>query len=348
MVTMAMQEMSNGGAVFVQTNEPRNKVIAIERDADGRLGMKTEYETGGAGTDAPHLPSQGSVVLTGDGRFLLAANAGSADVTVFRVNGAQLERIATVGSGGTQPRSIAEHAGTVFVLNTGKPTITSFRLDDDGLTPMVGGETMLMAADGDPAQIGLTPGGRALVVTERGSDAIVTYPVAADGSLGEPMSMPSSGPTPYGFAFTSKSTLVVTEAFRAEKGAAAASSYAMADAAWSPVTRSLGNGMSEICWAVVTPDDRFAFTTNFADSTVSRFAIAADGSIELEDATAGSVGERRPGLRDEDLSQDGRFLFAIDADKGGVVGWRVEADGSLTAVSSIDGLPTTIAGLAAR
>jgi hypothetical protein len=33
----------------------------------------------------------------------------------------------------------------------------------------------------------------------------------------------SQGPTPYGFALTSGGTLVVTEAFRAEKGAAAAS-----------------------------------------------------------------------------------------------------------------------------
>jgi 6-phosphogluconolactonase len=158
----------------------------------------------------------------------------------------------------------------------------------------------------------------------------------------------SSGPTPYGFAFASNGTLVVTEAFRAQKGAAAASSYTLTDGTPAPKTRSLANGMSEICWAVVTSDDRFAYTTNFAESTVSRFAIAADGSISLEDASAGSIGERRPGLRDEDLSEDGRFLFAIDADGGSVVGWRIGEDGSLTMTGSRDGLPNTIAGLAAR
>jgi 6-phosphogluconolactonase (cycloisomerase 2 family) len=345
---MTMQTMSDTGAVFVQTNEPRNRVLAFQRDGEGRLTQTGALETGGAGTDAPHLPSQGSVVLSKDRRFLLVANAGSGDVSVFRVQGAMLEPIGTVASGGTEPRSIAEHNGLVFVLNTGKPTIASFRLTDDGLAPVVGGETMLMAADGDPAQIGFTPDGRALVVTERGADAIVTYPVHEDGTLGDPMSAASSGPTPYGFAFASNGTLVVTEAFRAEKGAAAASSYAMGDRAWNPATRSLGNGMSEICWAVITPDDRFAYTTNFADSTVSRFAIAMDGSITLEDATAGDVGERRPGLRDEDLSDDGRFLYAVDADKGAVVGWSIGDDGALAPAVTIDGLPTTIAGLAAR
>src|SRR3712207_7431395 len=51
---------------------------------------------------------------------------------------------------------------------------------------------------------------------------------------------------------------------------AAASSYALVDGSLEPRTPSVGNGRSEICWAVVTPDDRFAFATNFADGAVSR------------------------------------------------------------------------------
>ena len=127
-----------------------------------------------------------------------------------------------------------------------------------------------------------------------------------------------------------------------------ASSYTTDEGSLTPRTRSLANGMSEICWAVVTPDDRFAYATNFAESTVSRFGIDTDGSIALEDAAAGSVGESRPGLRDEDVTDDGRFLFAIDADGGSVLGWRIGADGSLSQTGSREGLPNSIAGLAAR
>ena len=54
-----------------------------------------------------------------------------------------------------------------------------------------------------------------------------------------------------------------------------------------PVSRSVGNGRSEICWAVVSTDGRYAFTTNFADGAVSRYAIEDDGSLTLEDAAAG-------------------------------------------------------------
>jgi 6-phosphogluconolactonase (cycloisomerase 2 family) len=141
---------------------------------------------------------------------------------------------------------------------------------------------------------------------------------------------------------------VVTEAFRAEKGAAAASSYAIVeDGSLVARTSSVGNGRSEICWAVVTPDDRFAFTTNYADGAVSRFAIGSEGSLSLEDATAGISVDGVPGLRDEDLSGDGRFLYAIDADGGRIYGWAVGAEGSLEPVGSWEGVPATVAGMAA-
>jgi 6-phosphogluconolactonase (cycloisomerase 2 family) len=140
---------------------------------------------------------------------------------------------------------------------------------------------------------------------------------------------------------------VTTEAFRAEKGAAAASTYSIMGDTLTPITASVGNGRSEICWAVITPDDRFAFTTNFADGAVSRYAIGMDGALTLEDATAGVAVDGRPGLRDEDLTADGRFLYAIDADGGRIYGWAVSGDGSLEPIGSWEGVPATVAGLAA-
>src|SRR4029453_7201815 len=105
------QQMAGPGVVFVQTNEERNRVLAFARDADGGLAEPASYETGGRGSMAPHLPSPGSVVLSAARRFLLVANAGSGDVSVFRVDGARLELIGTVPSGGDAPRSIAEREG---------------------------------------------------------------------------------------------------------------------------------------------------------------------------------------------------------------------------------------------
>ncbi|HEY7399661.1 MAG TPA: beta-propeller fold lactonase family protein [Actinomycetota bacterium] len=339
-----MQEDMMGGRVYVQTNEPQNQVVAFRRSSDGSLEEIGSYPTGGKGDGVPHLTSQGSLVLTGDGKRLLVTNAGGDDAGVFDVTDEGLELRQTVATPAA-PKSVTEHDGVVYVLGTAEPSLAGFRMSDASLTPIDGSARML-PADSSPAQVGFTPSGDALIVTQRGTDSIVAFPVNADGTLGEPTETASSGPTPYGFAFTSRGVLVVTEAFRAEKGAAAASSYLVNGTTVRPVTGSVGNGRSEICWAVVK-DDRFAFTTNFADGAVSRYAIAEDGSLSLEDAVAGTSVEGHTGLRDEDLSGDGAFLYAIDADAGKVFGWSVGDDGSLMAVGSWGMLPATASGLAA-
>jgi 6-phosphogluconolactonase len=342
-----MNGIASPGAVYVQTNAVPNEVIAFRRTGDGSLDRIGSVATGGEGDGSPHLQSQGSVGLTRDGRYLLVTNAASDDLSVYSVAAdGSIELRDRVHTGAT-PRSITEREGLVVVLNTGEPGLASLRLDAEGIEAVEGGDQALEASDADPAQVGFSPDGSMVVITQRGTDSIVTYAVAADGTFGDPREIASQGPTPYGFAFTSGGALVVTEAFRAEKGAAAASSYAMVDGSLEPRTASVSNGRSEICWAIVTPDDRFAFTTNFADGAVSRYAISADGSLSLEDATAGIAVEGMPGLRDEDLSGDGRFLYALDADGGRIYGWTVGAHGTLEPVGSWDGLPATVAGLAA-
>jgi 6-phosphogluconolactonase len=344
------QQPNNGsasGAVYVQTNAAPNEVISFRRAADGSLDLISSVATGGKGDGSPHLQSQGSVALTRDGRHLLVTNAASDDLSVFSVDSdGSIELRERVHTGAT-PRSVAEYDGLVVVLNTAQePGLASFRLDDEGIEPV--GEQALSASDADPAQVAFSPDGSMVVVTERGTDSIVTYDVVPEGTFGTSRKIASEGPTPYGFAMTSGGTLVVTEAFRAEKGAAAASSYAIVeDGSLVARTSSVGNGRSEICWAVVTPDDRFAFTTNYADGAVSRFAIGSEGSLSLEDATAGISVDGVPGLRDEDLSGDGRFLYAIDADGGRIYGWAVGAEGSLEPVGSWEGVPATVAGMAA-
>src|SRR5215203_6733879 len=335
------------GAVYVQTNAAPNEVIAFRRADDGSLDRIGSVATDGEGDGSPHLQSQGSITLSGDGQYLLVMNASSDDLSVFSVaSDGSIELRQRVHTGAT-PRSVAERDGLVVVLNTGEPGLVSFRLDAEGIARVEGGDQALDAGHADPAQVAFSPDGSMVVITERATDSIVTYEVAPEGTFGASSAVASEGPTPYGFAFTSGGTLIVTEAFGAQKGAAAASSYAIEDGSLVVRTSSVGNDRSEICWAVVTPDDRFAFTTNFADGAVSRYAIAANGSLSLEDATAGVSVDGMPGLRDEVLSSDGRFLYAIDADGGRIYGWLVEAEGTLQPVGSWGGLPATVAGLAA-
>src|SRR5215217_2411309 len=104
--------MSNGtttGAVYVQTNETYNKVVAYSRAADGSLSELATVTTGGAGDNNPHLTSQGSVVLTSDGRHLLVTNAGSDDVSLFTVAGDGSPELVGPVPTGPAPKSVTEH-----------------------------------------------------------------------------------------------------------------------------------------------------------------------------------------------------------------------------------------------
>ena len=85
----------------------------------------------------------------------------------------------------------------------------------------------------------------------------------------------------------------------------------------------MGDTRSEVCWAAVTKDGRFVYVTNFGDGTISSYAIAGDGSLELRNAVAGSTRLGQKGIRDEAITRDGRYLYAIDADAGKVFGWTV-------------------------
>ncbi len=333
--------------VFVQTNEAgTNRVLAFRRGAHGALEPAGEYPTGGAGLGAAHLGSQGSVILTANGHFLLVTNAGSDDISVFAVQDG-LAYVETAPSRGIAPMSVTEHDGLVYVLNTGDPSLVGFTLDAAGLHAVPGSRRDLAAA-ADPAQVGFSPDGGTVVVTQRGTNSLVSFPVEQGGLLGDPREVASSGQTPYGFTFADRQTLVVTEAFGAQVGKAAASSYRLTERGLAPLSRSIGSGRSAVCWAVADGTGRFVYATNFADGAVSRYEVSADGSLALDDAVAGTAVEAHPGLRDDDISGDGRYLYAIDADAHRIFGWHIGPDGLLTPVGSRNGLPASVAGIAAN
>ena len=336
-------------AVYVQTNAAdNNEVIAFRRSEDGTLAALGRYSTGGRGTGEPHLPSQSSVVLSNDGGRLLVVNAGSDELSLFAVEPDGLQLADRVDSGGSKPTSVAVSGALVYVLNNGTPNISGFDLENGKLTALEGSTRPLSGDDADPAQISFTPDGLALIVTERGTNRISSYAIDERGYAEGPTTVESSGRTPYGFDFTPQGSLIVVEAFGGETGAAAASSYAVSgDGQVTAMSGSVGDTRSEVCWAAVTNDGRFAYVTNFGDCTVSSYEISGDGSLELRDPVAASTRQGEKGIRDEAISRDGRYLYAIDPDAQKLFGWTVGRDGRLTTVGEFEGVPDTVAGLAA-
>jgi 6-phosphogluconolactonase (cycloisomerase 2 family) len=342
------------GAVYVQTNDSdRNEIIAYRRAIDGRLIPLGIYNSGGLGLGKPHLASQSSVALSRDGRWLFAVNAGSDELSVFAVGTDGLRFFDRVGAGGARSTSVAVQEGLLYLLSTGggadPASLHGFRISDDGgVSPLEGSSRELSRPDADPAQIGFSPDGGTLVVTERATDSISAYVVGEDGFAEGPTVFPSAGATPYGFDFTRAGVMVVTEAAGGKTGAASASSYSLSGPGkLSLVSGSVGDTRSEVCWAAISPDDRYVYVTNFGDGTISTYTISGDGRIELLDAVAATTVEGQKGIRDEAVSRDGRYLYALHADVQKVFGWEVRGDGSLRPVGAFGDLPATVAGIAA-
>src|SRR4030095_6043733 len=109
----------DAGALFTMDNASAgNHVLAYRRAADGALSFLGAFATDGIGTGAG-LGNQGALVLSRGGRWLFACNAGSDEVSVFRVTLHGLQLTDKVGSGGRRPISLAVHGNLLYVLNAG-------------------------------------------------------------------------------------------------------------------------------------------------------------------------------------------------------------------------------------
>ena len=82
-----------------------NQIIAYSRAADGSLIERNHFPTGGRGSGGTTDPlgSQGSLTLSQDHSLLLAVNAGTGNLSVFRVNGANLEPLRSSRQGAAFP-----------------------------------------------------------------------------------------------------------------------------------------------------------------------------------------------------------------------------------------------------
>lgn len=333
----------DAGAVFTLTNRPSgNAVTMFSRAADGTLTAAGTVATGGAGTGAG-LGSQSALALSGDARWLFAVNAGSNDVSVFRVSPAGPSLTARVPSGGTQPISVTVHGDLVYVLNGGADgNITGFVADPQGgLTPIPGSTRPLSGAAVGPAEVTFSPNGRWLVVTEKNTNVIDVYAVGRDGAASGRTSAPSAGGTPFGFAFGLRGELFVSEA------AGTASSYVLGSSGGlTAVSGAVATHQGAPCWLVATNDGRFAYTANAHSGTISGFAVATDGSLSLLDPD-GQTATVGGGNIDLALSSNGRYLYQLNG-SGTISTFHVQADGHLAAVGATGGLPAGVAGLAAR
>lgn len=340
-----------GSFVYVMSNQSAgNSILVFQRAPDGSLAEVQEVPTQGNGTggDSDPLGSQGALTLSRDGRLLLAVNAGSDEVTSLAVTATGLQFVSKTGSGGTMPVSVAVRDDMAYVVNAGgTPGVTAFQIDVRGALTMVPNSTMPLpgGSSSGPAQVGISPDGDVLIVTEKNTNTIDLFPIGDNGLLLTPSTAPSQGAVPFGFGFGIRGALVVSEA-----GNSTISSYRIGgdeeQPTLQPVTSSLSDSGAAACWLIVNRSGQLAYVSNSGTSTISSVAVAPDGSLRLRAAVAANTGSGTAPI-DSALTRDGRFLYVISTSNGMLVGFRVQ-NGQLSPAASVAGLPLSIQGVAAR
>jgi 6-phosphogluconolactonase (cycloisomerase 2 family) len=330
------------GHAYVDDNTAgENTVAGLDRHADGSLAPipGSPFNVGGTGRGTG-LASQGAIQLSSDGRFVLAVDAGSNQISVLRLgfDGVPHRVGPPVASGGNEPVSIAVSRDLVYVANAGasETNITGFRLAPWGALYPIPGSTVALPAGSGPDDVLFDPRGHKLVVDLDNASSIASFHVDHDGRLeaapGSPI--PAQGPGPFGAEFrpTNPSQLFVSNA-HGGAGNGTISAFLVAHTGQlAPIGASpFANFQTASCWVEISHDGRFLFTVNTASGTISRYSINPDGSLVLLGST--SFGSAGAGAVDARLSPDGKTLLVVGSTANVIASFAVNG-GELTQLES--------------
>jgi 6-phosphogluconolactonase (cycloisomerase 2 family) len=180
-----------------------------------------------------------------------------------------------------------------------------------------------------------------LVVTEKATSRLDVYPVAPNGVALPRVTSTSNGTTPYGFAFSPRGTLVVSDA-----GPGALSSYTVkADGQVVVVSGSVADGQLAPCWVVIGVGGTIAFTSNAHSATISTYRVGPGGALTVRAQIAAITG-----AGDTDLAIggiNGQYLFVLDTGVPELQDFEIGPGGTLTPLFGAYTLAPTSEGLAA-
>jgi 6-phosphogluconolactonase (cycloisomerase 2 family) len=342
--------------VFVMTNNAdANQVVAFQRDPNGTLENPHSYGTDGRGSGGTvdPLASQGSLTLSTDHAWLFAANAGSGSVSVFRVNGAQLELTDRVATEGSEPNSVAQFGSLVYVLNTaGSSSVVGFAFNNGKLVRIPNSLRFLSGNAVASGSVAFSPDGQFLIVTEKATNNLDVFKVLSDGSLSQATITKSVGPGAFSAGFTRNDVAVVSETGPGGPNLSAVSSYSVqSNGTLTPISSSVPTLGSANCWNVVTPDGRFVYVSNAGSGSISGFAIGSGGTLTPLPGTVLGLNPTGSANIDIAVSSDGKFLYTLNAGTGAVGMFAIQpTNGTLTDLGTAGSLPAAsgLNGIAAN
>ena len=322
-------------AVFVMSNaSDRNEILSYRRNEDGTLGAVHNFPTGGRGSggNTDPLGSQGSLTLSQDRSLLFAVNAGSGDLSVFRVLGPALALTQRIPTRGSEPVAVAQHGNLVYVLNAGGSSeVVGFYLSEGRLTAISDSVLFLSTNASGAASLSFSPDGRFLAVTEKATNTIDVFLVQSDGTLSGIVSNHSLDPGLFAISFAPNGALLAAETGPAGvPNASTVASYAvLANGSLLPISTAVPTFGNANCWNAITPDRRFVYNSNAGSANIAGFAIGKNGALTpLPGTIVGSNPVAATNL-DIAVSSDSKFLYTLNTGTGRIGVFAIQEDGSL-------------------
>lgn len=324
------------------------------------------------------LISANSLAASADRRHFVAVNPGNATLSLMKASDdLTLQSVNTVPASDKFPISVAIHDGLVVAasvgLDNGSGSISAFTIADGTLVPVADSRRDLAAR---PSTIAFSSDGEHVIVNELVTGKIKIFAVE-DGSLSaEPVSKIDSPRAhedrfqaiPVGFVVSGNGgddVVLMSEArfltpdfmLREGKGevvqsplyswqTGSLSTYRLSDdgmieniSADVLTGASIEGGELANCWVALSPDGKGLWTANALSSSISYYRIGENGSAALVNDVAYKDESEELFFSDLSVSRDGTHLYQLVGNRGDVMIFGINDDGSLTLKQTVSGLP---------
>jgi hypothetical protein len=231
------------------------------------------------------------------------------------------------------------------------------------LKPLANSTRTIAYPAGAPGQIGFTPSGKVLVVTDRDSgpgeepDFIESFKVGKNGRATALPPTPSTGQTPFGFAFALNGVLVVTYPDNDRGNQSSIGSYTTANSGVLTAVDTEPTNSTASCWIVIDDGSRVAYVSNTLAFAIESYKVSKGGTLTSvnNNPIAATVGGAPLDLA---LPHTGKFLYNLNVDASVINKdpsaqtdidiFKIGKGGALTKVGTAGtGMPVTTSGLAA-
>ncbi|KRG70202.1 hypothetical protein ABB29_07540 [Pseudoxanthomonas dokdonensis] len=368
-VYVSSNEVNNHVIHFARRSD--GSLVEVEKIATGGAGTGEFKPLSGQASAPDTLASAGAITMSRDWRQLFIVNAGDNSVSSFSVADdgklTQIDRQPTGESGRPSSLSYDDHSNTLYVLHTFGPNhIRSFKVDagklvNTGISTTVNTGQLQRRV---PVQITVSPDGRFVLVNvlyndfsppgttpkvrvsanEDNTNGLMVFPIADDGTLGTPVINDAGGAEPFALVFLNGSSDTFVNTLAKSDGVVLGKLHADGTVNVSKLasaTLDTTEAPADVCWISLSPDNKFAYATNFVRGDLTSYRIdgdsiagARDGLGKVEgDGTFIADGKVSSGPVDSWASKDG-YLYQMYPNASKLVAYRMNGE-ELEAVDSV-------------